>query len=233
MSLIINLETSTTVCSVSLAENGQILATREDLNGRNHAALLTSFIGDVLDTAGRKPDELSAVAVSRGPGSYTGLRIGVSVAKGMAYALSVPLLSVETLKMMASGYLEENPAFKNEPGILLCPVIDARRMEVYSALYSTRVEQAREVKAEVIVEKSFNDELRSNRLIIFGDGARKCRDVLKSGRITIDEKFCISSRHMVHLSFQKLENKEFEDVAYFEPFYLKDFIATIPKNKVI
>lgn len=232
MSLILQLDTSTSVCSVSLSKGTEIISFREESEGRNHAALLTVFIQKVLDDANCHVNDLSAIAVSKGPGSYTGLRIGVSVAKGMAYALSIPLISVNTLKMMASGYLIQNPDLSLKTDLLLVPMIDARRMEVYSAIYSTKLEETRPVKAEIIDENSFQKEREKNHLIFFGDGAEKCREVLTKERLTVDSHYIVSSRYMASIAFEKYKKEIFEDVAYFEPFYLKDFIATTPKNKI-
>ena len=150
MSLILNLETSTQICSVSLSEDGNVIGWKEDSEGRNHAKLLTVFIEDLLKEKGLNPEDLDAIAVSKGPGSYTGLRIGVSAAKGMAYALSIPLISVNTLKMLASGYLQNHQELRSQQNILVCPMIDARRMEVYSAIYDTSLSEIRGVEAEMV-----------------------------------------------------------------------------------
>jgi len=233
MSLILNLETSTQICSVSLSENGTIIGLKEDSEGRNHARLLTVFIEDLLLEKGFSPEDLDAIAVSKGPGSYTGLRIGVSTAKGMAYALSIPLISVNTLKMLASGYLQTFPELKLQKNLLVCPMIDARRMEVYSAIYDSSLTEIRKIEAEIIDENSYTDLLEENKLIIFGDGAEKCKEVLRHPNISIDEKFQLSSKFMADISNEKYKQKRFEDVAYFEPFYLKDFVATIPKKKLL
>ncbi len=233
MSLILNLDTATSVCSVALAREDQVLAQRMNTEGRNHAALLTIYIDEVMKEAGVEPTDLDAIAVSQGPGSYTGLRIGVSTAKGMAYALSVPFLAAGTLEIMAAGYLAMNPAIKEEGNTLLCPMIDARRMEVYSALYTTDLEPFREVQANIIDENSFRETLSGHRIIFFGDGAEKCEVLLQHKNAVTDHNYLISAVHMVPLTLAKFRSKTFEDVAYFEPFYLKDFIATIPKNKII
>lgn len=233
MALILNLETSTRICSVSLSKGSEIIGLKEDSEGRNHATLLTVFIDEILKESGIETEELDAIAVSKGPGSFTGLRIGVSAAKGMAYALSIPLISVNTLKMMASGYLQENEKLSLENDLLICPMIDARRMEVYSALFNTKLIEFRKVEAEIIDENSYRNLIEKNRIIIIGDGAAKCSDYLKHSKINIDPDFELSSRFMVPLAREKYEQKNFEDVAYFEPFYLKDFVATIPKKKFL
>jgi tRNA threonylcarbamoyladenosine biosynthesis protein TsaB len=232
MGRILNIDTATTVCSVALAEDNTILAIRENREGKNHAFLLAPFIDEVLKEAGMKPADLSAIAISKGPGSYTGLRIGVSTAKGMAYALSIPLISLSTLSLMANGYLIAHPEISDRNDILLCPMIDARRMEVYSAIFNTHLEEFRRVKAEVIERNSFNDIPGKYKLIFFGDGAEKCLGKINRQSILTDTTYFISASQMVSLTSKKFNNSEFENVAYFEPFYLKDFVATTPKNKM-
>ena len=233
MSLILNLETSTHICSVSLSEGDKIIGWKEDAEGRNHATLLSVFIEDLLKENSVNPEALEAIAVSKGPGSYTGLRIGVSTAKGMAYALSKPLISVNTLKMMAAGYLQIHKELKSQKNLLLIPMIDARRMEVYSAIYNPSLDVVRNIEAEIIDENSFKNYTDKYQIIIFGDGADKCSSVLNHPSINIDVEFNISSKFMPEISRKKFEQKLFEDVAYFEPFYLKDFVATIPKKKFL
>ncbi len=233
MSLILNLETSTHICSVSLSEGDKIIGWKEDSEGRNHATLLSVFIEDLLKENNVNPEDLDAIAVSKGPGSYTGLRIGVSTAKGMAYALSKPLISINTLKMMAAGYLQSHQDLKLQENLLLCPMIDARRMEVYSAIYNPSLDVIRNIEAEIIVENSFSNYREKHPIIIFGDGAEKCSSVLTHPNISIDKEYNLSSKFMPEISNKKFEQKLFEDVAYFEPFYLKDFVATIPKKKFL
>lgn len=230
MALILNFDTTTNICSVALSEQEKLLALRENDEGKNHASLLTRFISEVLKEADKKPEEINAVSVSKGPGSYTGLRIGVSTAKGIAYALSIPVIALPTLKIMASGYLEENNVINESD--LLCPMIDARRMEVYTAMYTREVKEYRKVQADIIDENSYLQIRNDHRLIIFGDGARKCENIFSGEEVIIDNSYRISARHMIPLSFSEFEAENFEDVAYFEPFYLKDFVATIPKKKV-
>lgn len=230
MALILNLDTSTSICSVALSDQEKLLAYRENDEGKNHASLLTRFIDEVLKESGREPGEIDAVSVSKGPGSYTGLRIGVSTAKGMAYALSIPVIALPTLKIMASGYLSENnPVQEND---LLCPMIDARRMEVFTTMFTREIKEFRNVQADIIDENSYQEIRKDHRLIIFGDGAKKCENVLSGKEVFIDDNYRISAKHMISLSISEFEAENFENVAYFEPFYLKDFIATTPKNKV-
>lgn len=231
MALILNFDTSTKICSVALSEDEEVLALRENDEGKNHASLLTVFIDEVLRETGKKPADLDAISISKGPGSYTGLRIGVSTAKGMAYALSIPVIALPTLKIMASGFLSDH-SIDNDTD-LLCPMIDARRMEVYTAFFNLKLEVFREVQADIIDENSYREIRMNHRLIIFGDGAQKCRNVLNGEEIVIEDQYKISAKHMPPLSVIDYNSKNFENVAYFEPFYLKDFVATIPKNKII
>jgi tRNA threonylcarbamoyladenosine biosynthesis protein TsaB len=223
MSLILQIETATTVCSVALSEKGSVL-TYKELEQRNvHAEIITLFIEEVLKTAGKKYQELDAVAVSCGPGSYTGLRIGISVAKGLCFALDTPLIAVETLEGMADGMLSQNTV---EESTLLCPMIDARRMEVFTAVFDAKGERIKPTSAEIIDEKSFSDLLKTNKVLFFGDGAVKCSEVLGSNtNAEIIPGFINSARYITKKATEKYEAKDFEDVAYFEPYYLKDFIA--------
>lgn len=230
MALILNFDTSTPICSVALSQDDHVISLRENDEGKNHALLITLFIDEVLKEAGKKPGDLDAIAVSKGPGSYTGLRIGVSTAKGMAYALSIPVIALSTLKIMAAGYRsEKNSFFEND---LLCPMIDARRMEVYTGMFKNDLTEYRQISADIIDENSYADIRKKHRLIIFGDGAKKCENILKGEEIIIDNDFRISARHMPYLAFDEYNVRNFQDVAYFEPFYLKDFIATVPKKKI-
>ena len=223
MALILNIETATKNCSVSLAENGQVIVIKELNDGNySHAEKLHPFIVDILKEAKITPNKIDAIAVSKGPGSYTGLRIGVSAAKGLAFSFDKPLISIETLKSLAH-------AIKINEGVIV-PMIDARRMEVYSAVYDSNYNQVREIQAQIIDANSFQKELSKGKVYFLGDGSAKCKEVIthKNG-IFIDEKFP-SSKEMAELSFIKYKKNDIEDVAYFEPFYLKDFIA-VPQKK--
>jgi tRNA threonylcarbamoyladenosine biosynthesis protein TsaB len=233
LALILHIETATPVCSVALSENDQVLALRESLEGKNHSLLLTRFIEEVLRETGATFSALSAVAVSRGPGSYTGLRIGVSTAKGLSYGLSVPLISVGTLASMTAGISPGYAKSGNNHELLFCPMIDARRMEVYSALYQHDGRVVQDVSAVVVTPETFTPLLGKYRIVFFGDGAGKCREYLNHPNAIIDENFKISAKYMCLPAWKKFGEKRFENVAYFEPFYLKDFIATIPKNKML
>jgi len=228
MALILNLETATTVCSVALAKDGQLLSSKEINGDYTHAENLTRFIEIALQEANHTLADLDAIAVSKGPGSYTGLRIGVSTAKGLCYALDKPLIALNTLEHSAYTcsltYGEKND--------LVCPMIDARRMEVYCAVYTKTHQLIRSTAAEIIDEHSFNDLLEKHRIYFFGDGAEKCKSVLGNNpnAVFIDSLYP-SASHMILLSEKAYINRSFEDVAYFEPFYLKDFVAGKKKSK--
>jgi len=230
MALILNLETATTVCSVSLAKDGVLLALKE-LNGDySHAENLTVFIEDVLQQAKMNISEIDAVAVSKGPGSYTGLRIGVSTAKGLCYSLDKPLIAVDTLKYLSlavsSGNFNSSRSASEELPTLFCPMLDARRMEVYCAIYNAEGIAVNGISAEIIDEHSFSDILNANQLVFFGDGSAKCKEVLSTNKnaFFIDD-IVPSAKDMIGLSEYAFNKNQFEDVAYFEPFYLKDFVA--------
>ncbi len=221
--MILQIETATTVCSVALAAEGQILACIE-ANQRNiHAEKITVFIGELLASTRTSYQQLDAIAVSSGPGSYTGLRIGVSVAKGLSFALDKPLISVETLEAMADGYIAQ---FEPDENTLLCPMIDARRMEVFTAVFDAKGNRVQPTSAEIIDGQSFSGLLSNHRIIFFGDGAEKCSSVLgnKNG-VEIVTGFGNSAKYLTKKAWQKFRNAQFDDVAYFEPYYLKDFIA--------
>lgn len=220
MSLILQLETATATCSVALTDGGKILALREIAEPNAHGTVLTGFIRDVLESAGKTERDLAAIAVSRGPGSYTGLRIGVSVAKGLCFALDVPLLAVDTLEAMAAGLrMREDFA----AGTRLCPMIDARRMEVYTAVYDLDLNVVRPVAALVVEPESFHD-LSDRPLIFFGDGSAKCREPLAGTDTVFIEGFHNSAGDMSGLAAAKYQAGAFEDLAYFEPYYLKEFL---------
>lgn len=223
MSLILQIETATTVCSVALSENGSILACKE-LQQRNvHAEVITLFIDEVLRSAGKQYHQLSAVAVSCGPGSYTGLRIGISVTKGICYALDIPMIAVETLQAMTDGMIFEISA---RGKALFCPMIDARRMEVFTAVFDAKGDRIDATSAQIIDQNSFSELLKSNQVIFFGDGAEKCSELLAvNPNAQIISGFQNSARHLTKRAAEKFMAKDFEDTAYFEPFYLKDFIA--------
>lgn len=218
MHYILNIETATKNCSVSLAQNGATIALRETAEqGYSHAEKLHVFIDEIISETGILFNNLSAVAVSHGPGSYTGLRIGVSTAKGLCYALNIPLISIDTLTSLASK-------IKIEKGLII-PMIDARRMEVYSSVFNKNGTMIREVKAEILSENSFVD---LNETIYFvGDSNEKAKTVLINSNFNFLDNFIYpSANEMSALSFEKYKSQFFEDIAYFEPYYLKDFMVT-------
>ncbi|HTI59365.1 tRNA (adenosine(37)-N6)-threonylcarbamoyltransferase complex dimerization subunit type 1 TsaB [Mucilaginibacter sp.] len=221
--MILQIETATTVCSVALSKNGRVLAFKEADQRNIHAEKITIFVEEVLKDAGKTFNDIEAIAVSSGPGSYTGLRIGVSAAKGLSFALDKPLIAVETLETMAYGLIAEK-SFGDD--ILLCPMIDARRMEVYTAVFDSRGSRIVPTSAEIIDGNSFSDLLSKHKIIFFGDGAEKCREVLAvHPNAEIVGDFTNSAKYLTKRAAEKYLAGDFEDVAYFEPYYLKDFIA--------
>ena len=224
--MILNIETATQICSVCLAKDGKVIAIRESNEKNSHASQLSVFIHELLQETGIERTSIKAVAVSKGPGSYTGLRIGVSTAKGLAYGLGVPLISVSTLQAMALGASKK---IQHQPNALFAPMIDARRMEVYTAFYNTKNQEVKAISADIIDENSYTEKLSDTAVIFFGDGAEKCKNVLTHKNAVFYDNLLPSSAFVAELSEQKFKNNDFEDVAYFEPFYLKDFIATKPK----
>lgn len=230
MSLLLLIETATTSCSVALAADDQIIALRE-INQRNvHAEVITVYIDELFKQTGRQYQQLDAIAVSSGPGSYTGLRIGVSTAKGLCFSLDKPLIAVETLTSMAHGMIAHGQIAINN-NTLLCPMIDARRMEVYTALFDHTGKQVKATAAEIIDEHSFDDLLATNKIIFFGDGADKCRETLAhQPNAVFAMQFVNSAKDMLAPVMQEFNAQQFEDIAYFEPYYLKDFIAGVKKT---
>lgn len=226
MAIILQIETATTSCSVALSRNGDILAFKE-INSRNvHAEVITLYIDELMKTEGIGYAQLDAVAVSCGPGSYTGLRIGVSTAKGLCYAIGKPLIAVETLAAMANGIVAKNSISTD---VLLCPMIDARRMEVFTAVFDQKGYAIKPTSADIIDGDSFADMLATHEILFFGDGAAKCQAALSGNtNAKFITDFANSAVDMTEISARKFLDKDFVDVAYFEPFYLKDFIAGKP-----
>ncbi|MHC5352904.1 tRNA (adenosine(37)-N6)-threonylcarbamoyltransferase complex dimerization subunit type 1 TsaB [Myroides sp. LJL115] len=225
MVTILNIETSTKNCSVSLSQNGVLVQIKEIAEENfSHAEKLHVFIEELLQSNQMNFKDLSAVAVSQGPGSYTGLRIGVSSVKGLCYALSIPMIALDTLEILARQV--------DSPNAWIVSMIDARRMEVFSAIFDSNYATLREIQANVIEPGSF-DELPSDSLVYFlGDGASKCKEILeKENTIFLEENLYPSAKEMVEMSYQKYLKKDFVDTAYFEPFYLKDFVMLTKKNK--
>lgn len=222
MALILHLETATTVCSVALALNGDLLSFQELDSGFTHAENLHGFIQSVLEDAGVGIKQLEAVAVSKGPGSYTGLRIGVSAAKGLGYALGIPVIGLDTLQVMSRRAAN----VQKEEGIY-CPMIDARRMEVYTAKYGKNLKQLAPVEALIIDLNSLGKFQGADPVYFFGDGMPKCRELLRTlPKAAFIDGIAPSAKDMCQLAFTKFIAREFEDLAYFEPFYLKDFLIT-------
>ena len=219
MPLILGIETATKNCSVALFKDGVLIAEKQHMaDGYTHAEQLTLFIEEVVNSAAISLKDIDAVALSKGPGSYTGLRIGTSTAKGLCYALDIPLLAISTLKVIAYAMAENNKS------AIYCPMIDARRMEVFSALFDKNNKEIRGVQADVVDEKTYAEFLE-NEVLFFGDGALKCKEIINHKNAKFIEGIFPSAKDIGILANTKFENKEFEDVAYFEPFYLKDFVA--------
>ena len=234
MSLILCIETGTDVCSVGIARDGELLSLRESDEGRDHARKVGVFVDELLRETGIAPDDLDAVAIGKGPGSYTGLRIGVSFAKGLCYGLRKPLLAVGSLDALVEVAREDY-----EAGILavddwqharLCPMVDARRMEVYAQVFDSQGTPLTDVSAEVVSEESFAAYRQAGEpFVIFGSGARKCADLLAGATFV---EVTPSARGLARLAQQALDEGRTEDIAYFEPFYLKDFVVTTSKKRL-
>lgn len=229
MAVILNIETSTTVCSVALSENSTCLLHKIDFEAQSHARLLPMFLQEALDFLRQHSLKLDAVAVSSGPGSYTGLRIGVSTAKGLCYGFNIPLIAIDTLKIIANACLEKEFV---ESDTLLCPMIDARRMEVYSAFYNKDLSLVRSISSDVVETGSYDELLKCNKIYFFGNGASKCEVLLSHENAIFVEDIYPSAQAMIKLAEIAFKNNDFKDIAYFEPLYLKQFIATIPKQKI-
>ena len=233
MALILLIETGTDICSVGIARDGELLSLRESDEGRDHAKKVACFVDELLRETGVQPDELDAVAVGMGPGSYTGLRIGVSFAKGLCYGLEKPLIAIGSLDALAAVAREDYEAgildIDAWEGARLCPMVDARRMEVYTQIFDTQGSPLTEVSAEVIDEDSFREfrHQQGQPLVIFGNGAAKCRELLPDAHWV---QVAPSARGLARPAQEAFDAGKFEDVAYFEPFYLKDFIV-IPSKK--
>ena len=234
MSLILCIETGTDICSVGIARDGELVSLRESAEGRDHAKYVGVFVDELLRETDIAPDELDAVAVGMGPGSYTGLRIGVSFAKGLCYGQQIPLIAVGSLEALAEVAIEDNEAgildVENWDDAVLCPMVDARRMEVYTQLFDAAGNQLSEVSAEVVDENTFADIRRDKQLVIFGNGASKCCEVMSDATYI---EVAPSARGLARKAEQKLSVGKVEDIAYFEPFYLKDFVVIPSKKKLL
>lgn len=223
MALVLNIETATTNCSVSLSKDGETLVLKEDNSlGYSHAETLHLFIDEVFKTSKIKPSDIDAIAVSKGPGSYTGLRIGVSSAKGLCLALDKPLISISTLESLAHQV--------NAKDGLIIPMLDARRMEVYSAIYNNDLELQREIEAEILTEESYAELLTSSKVYFIGNGVVKTKSLINHPNAIFIEDKLPSANEMSFLAEYKYKKSDTEDVAYFEPYYLKDFVALKKKK---
>ncbi|MEA5426911.1 tRNA (adenosine(37)-N6)-threonylcarbamoyltransferase complex dimerization subunit type 1 TsaB [Arcicella lustrica] len=226
MALILSIDTSTKVCSVALHQDGKILACSELYTEKSHSGMLTTLCENIVNHSGFSLNQLDAIAVAKGPGSYTGLRIGVSTAKGFCFALDKPLISVNTLEamiMQISDFFPEN--------YLFCPMIDARRMEVYCSIWDKKHHNILETEAKIIDEYSFLDLLNTQPIVFFGDGAEKCREAIShKNAIFLDNTVHPSAKTIGILATKSFEESLFENVVSFEPFYLKDFVGTQPKK---
>jgi tRNA threonylcarbamoyladenosine biosynthesis protein TsaB len=232
MALILGIETATTICSVALVKDGKLISIRESEGLREHSAALTGYIAEVFNETGFTYQQTDAIAVSIGPGSYTGLRIGVSSAKGLCYALDKPLITINTLKSLAWQAVKKcHRQGLNSDNALFVPMLDARRMEVYTAIYDKALNLIEPVNALVVNEKAF-DSYPGNDIIYFGEGAEKCRQsFIEKSHFTFLDSVSLSAEAICMLAINDFENGTFADVAYSEPFYLKEFVAGKPRVK--
>lgn len=226
---IIHIETSTNVCSVAASCDGENVFKISNDEGLNHATMLSPFVGKALDKLNELNLTPNAISVSGGPGSYTGLRIGVSTAKGLCYGFDIPLIAIDTLQIICADAVSKLTIEKNA---LLCPMIDARRMEVYTAFYNADLENVKPVWAEIVTENSFSDALEKQIVYFFGNGSDKCRKVITHPNARFISDIEPLASNMINLADQKFKAGKFADTAYFEPFYLKEFQATTPKKRL-
>ena len=228
MSCILNIETSTDVCSVAISDNGQVVFNKEDHSGPNHAVKLGVYVDEALSFIDAHGIPLEAVAVSCGPGSYTGLRIGVSMAKGICYGRDVKLISIPTLELMAVPVLlGEHPA---EEDALIVPMLDARRMEVYAKVMDRALKEVRSIQADIVDAETYKEYLERGTVYFFGNGAEKCMEVINHPNARLVKGIEPLAKNMAPLAEKRFVEGKFEDVAYFVPFYLKDFVAKMPKK---
>jgi tRNA threonylcarbamoyladenosine biosynthesis protein TsaB len=232
MAAILNIETATPLCSVALAIDGRLIAQRETREEKSHAARLTVFIDEILKAENLRIRDLHAIAIGKGPGSYTGLRIGVSTAKGLCYGAGIPLIAVGTLRIMFNYAIEicRERSIPLDENALFCPMIDARRMEVFSCLYKASGEEKEPISAKIIDDITYASILQTTKIIFFGSGMDKCREVLTHPNAYFLDEIYPHAAALAALSEAKFQNKQFENLAYFEPFYLKEFVATVPKK---
>jgi len=225
--IILHIETSTNVCSVALSENSNCLFTKSNAEGMNHAALLSVFIAEALEVLKSAGKKLDAVAVSSGPGSYTGLRIGVSTAKGLCFGFDIPLIAISTLEVLTVQALN---LINDKDDALFCPMIDARRMEVYAAFYNAKGDIQREISADIITSDSYAEILANQPVYFFGNGADKCKETLTHPNARFIDHLVPLAQNMIGFAEKAFAEKRFVDTAYFEPFYLKEFHTTAPKK---
>ena len=228
MSCILNIETSTDVCSVAVSQDGALLFEKTALQGPNHAVSLGVFVDEALSFTDNHGIPFDAVAVSCGPGSYTGLRIGVSMAKGICYARNLPLIAVPTLELLAVPVLLGHEELPDDA--LLCPMLDARRMEVYAAVYDRALRPVRGIQADVVDADTYRPWLDEHPVYFFGNGAAKCMETIGHPNAHLREGIVPLAKHMYPLAEKRIALGQYEDVAYFTPFYLKDFVAKAPKK---
>ena len=228
MSCILNIDTSTNVCSVAVSQDGACIFDKEDHSGPNHAERLGTFVDEALSFIDNHAIPLDAVAVSCGPGSYTGLRIGVSMAKGICYGRDVKLLAVPTLELLCVPVLLREMVTDDDA--LLCPMLDARRMEVYAQLFTRSLREVRPIQADVVDADTYREYLDKHPVYFFGNGAMKCKEVIDHPNAHFIEGIEALAKNMLPLAERRMAREEFEDVAYFVPFYLKDFVAKTPRN---
>lgn len=227
MTLLLSIETSTPICSIALHKAGKLIADKEVTGDKTHSTELTLMIGELLKECSFTYGDLSAIAISSGPGSYTGLRIGTSTAKGLCFALDIPLISVSTLEALAYSVEYINDDY------LICPMLDARRMEVYCMILSKNYQIIQNVEAKVIEENSFEKELETQKIVFVGDAVEKCQSVIQHENAIFKNELLPSAKTIGIIAFQKYQKQEFENVAYFEPFYLKGPNITKSKKKLL
>lgn len=228
MSCILHIETSTNVCSVAVSQDGECIFDKEDFSGPNHAERLGEYVDEALSFADSHAIPVDAVAVSSGPGSYTGLRIGVSMAKGICYGRNIPLLSVPTLELLSVPVLLGHDEIEDDA--LICPMLDARRMEVYAAVYNRALQPVRPIQADVVDADTYKEWLDRHPVYFFGNGAAKCMETINQPNAHLIKDIVPLAKWMFPLAEKKMAKDETEDVAYFVPFYLKDFVAKMPSK---
>ena len=230
MDAILNIDTSTTVCSVALMTENECLAVRSDFEGNNHSRVIGVFAKEILEDAKKNGWNVCAAALSVGPGSYTGLRIGASFVKGLCYGLDIPLVTIPTLEIMSWSVAQKLIVEGANADALLCPMIDARRMEVYSAIYDLNINEVEQTKANIIDSQSFEELLKEHTIYFFGNGSTKCKDTITHPNAKFIDGIVPLATNMQSMAWNAYRKQAFANVAYFEPFYLKDFIATKPNK---